>query len=514
MDDKQASGLASCLVGGGRLAPVEEQEFLELLRKDDVARDAYLADEEIDGLLHCMAAVASTEDDFVAATVQRAMGTSDVASEPPAQRDSQATIHIVTGANSATRRDRGRGILTSATLFAVVCAILVVAIGLLQPGPPRNDSNAPGETSIVEADKEAPPVRLVGFATLEAVGAAEWDAPHADGDRLDSGELQLVRGEVVIRFDKGTVARVSAPAVITLVGPDEVALNRGRIAADVPPEAVGFTVATRTSRIVDLGTRFDVIVDEAGKTETTVQAGRVSFVPQSRNGPAGRSVELSAEGLDRAFSDAPDVVAPHVPVWTVASGRDGAFHASIFADGKALEFASRDSFEETRSLVVRQLHDSPSEFASRWSVIVDATSANEEPVGSSTARESTAATDDSPRSGGRTTTVTVNDRTITISEDDSGITVTTITRIAGREERSVVHAADAGELRMKDPAAYRLYVEYLGEGRPSDGGRPKPRRNADEMLREQLRRQLDANAGNPQMRALLERMLQELDAED
>ena len=96
MDIEQASDIASRLVAGGRLAPLEEQEFLERLRKDDVAREAYLADEEIDGLLHCVAAVANTEDEFVAATVQRAVASPARASGPSAPQAPPATIRIAT----------------------------------------------------------------------------------------------------------------------------------------------------------------------------------------------------------------------------------------------------------------------------------------------------------------------------------------------------------------------------------------------------------------------------------
>ena len=52
-------------------------------------------------------------------------------------------------------------------------------------------------------------------------------------------------------------------------------MKRGRLAADVPPSAKGFTVITPTGDAVDLGTRFGVDVPSSGSAEVHVFQGEV-----------------------------------------------------------------------------------------------------------------------------------------------------------------------------------------------------------------------------------------------
>jgi hypothetical protein len=49
------------------------------------------------------------------------------------------------------------------------------------------------------------------------------------------------------------------------------------VAVYVPKEAIGYTIATTTSRIIDYGTEFGVLVCENGRTETHVYNGKVSL---------------------------------------------------------------------------------------------------------------------------------------------------------------------------------------------------------------------------------------------
>ena len=68
--------------------------------------------------------------------------------------------------------------------------------------------------------------------------------------------------------------------MLELRSADEVFLRQGSLTARVPPPAVGFFVTTPLARVVDLGTEFDVVVDELGATQTLVRRGRVSLTPQ------------------------------------------------------------------------------------------------------------------------------------------------------------------------------------------------------------------------------------------
>jgi len=92
-----------------------------------------------------------------------------------------------------------------------------------------------------------------------------------------------IRGEVH-RMDLGTVEIVSAlgarlvieaPAEFQFRGPQLLHMPAGRLAADVPPAAKGFTVLTPSGEVVDLGTSFGIDVRDRGAAEVHVFEGEV-----------------------------------------------------------------------------------------------------------------------------------------------------------------------------------------------------------------------------------------------
>jgi len=120
------------------------------------------------------------------------------------------------------------------------------------------------------------------------------------------------------------------------------------------------------------------------------------------------------------------------------------------------------------------------------------------------------------RSGGggsRSTSFTEDGKKVTITESAaSGITVTTIETVAGKDKKKVVKARNAQELEKQSPEAYRLYKSRLDPAQgPAGAGGNAGGSDAREMLREQIRKQIEDNAGNPQLKAMLEQMLGELD---
>jgi hypothetical protein len=73
-----------------------------------------------------------------------------------------------------------------------------------------------------------------------------------------------------------------------------VQFDRGQLAAFVPPQAVGFTVATPLVGVVDLGTEFDLNVAPNGETEVYVRTGKVALQSPARAGPSVQPRHLSA----------------------------------------------------------------------------------------------------------------------------------------------------------------------------------------------------------------------------
>ena len=128
---------------------------------------------------------------------------------------------------------------------------------------------------------------------LVASASAVWDKavqPPHDGQPLPAGPLRLASGLAQIRLNNGVSLVVEGPARFEIQSQNSVALQLGKITVSVPPTAHGFTIQTPSSRTVDLGTEFGVIVDKAGNTETHVIRGAVEMTPIA----GGDTIRLSA----------------------------------------------------------------------------------------------------------------------------------------------------------------------------------------------------------------------------
>jgi hypothetical protein len=114
------------------------------------------------------------------------------------------------------------------------------------------------------------------FATVErAAGIAELtdDLPlRGEVHKLTAGSVSLVTA-------RGARVVIEAPAEFRFESAQRLHMKRGRLAADVPPSAKGFTVITPSGDAVDLGTRFGVDVPVDGAAEVHVFQGEVITKP-------------------------------------------------------------------------------------------------------------------------------------------------------------------------------------------------------------------------------------------
>ena len=122
------------------------------------------------------------------------------------------------------------------------------------------------------------------IARLTSSEGARWDNGYEPQRDLLPGSLSLVEGTVEITMDNGTALEITGPIELELAAKDHVALRSGRLSAHVPKQAVGFTVQTPTSKIVDLGTEFVVDVDKDKSTAVQVTQGvvEVSAIEKGR----------------------------------------------------------------------------------------------------------------------------------------------------------------------------------------------------------------------------------------
>lgn len=191
--------------------------------------------------------------------------------------------------------------------------------------------------------------RSRSIATLLGSSGAVWTTGGRAidvGSRVAAEELRLDSGEAELIFDSGARLLFAGPARLTLESSLSVYLAEGKIAAHMPPSAIGFTVRTPTSTFVDQGTEFGVVAEPSGATEVHVFQGQVDLQyadPDDADvldntlelaGRQARRIEVrGGAGEDVSFSRSRfGNMALRVaePVeWTIAEGGNGHFYQLV-----------------------------------------------------------------------------------------------------------------------------------------------------------------------------------------
>jgi ferric-dicitrate binding protein FerR (iron transport regulator) len=129
---------------------------------------------------------------------------------------------------------------------------------------------------------------IVGQVT-DAIGC-KWAASTGGkgvGALLESGtDLELIEGSAVITFASGAKLFLEGATSLHLNSAMDVRLDRGRIAAKVPRQAVGFAVTSSLARFVDLGTAFSLSLRAEKSFELYVFEGLVELQLDERFGQA------------------------------------------------------------------------------------------------------------------------------------------------------------------------------------------------------------------------------------
>ena len=125
-------------------------------------------------------------------------------------------------------------------------------------------------------------------ATLTRCVAASLQLDGVSGklshsSSIRTGRYQLKEGLIQINFESGVEVVIEAPASFEIHSSDFVRLSDGRLAANVPPEGVGFTVDTPDAEVVDYGTEFAVEVIGEHGCEVHVFNGEVKVQPKQQD---------------------------------------------------------------------------------------------------------------------------------------------------------------------------------------------------------------------------------------
>ncbi len=122
-------------------------------------------------------------------------------------------------------------------------------------------------------------------AVITQQRSALWsNHAYQQGERVRKRMISLEEGCAELNLVNGVRLILEAPSVIEFVKRDQVVLKSGSLVAKVPKKAIGFTVITPSSEVVDLGTEFGVSVNNAGASELCVLEGEVKARGSSDQG--------------------------------------------------------------------------------------------------------------------------------------------------------------------------------------------------------------------------------------
>lgn len=183
-----------------------------------------------------------------------------------------------------------------------------LGIGAMYLGGGRSEKQ--GDSPISEGLEAQPSAE--GFAVIGRMTGVEWTKSETlfrQGDTLGDDLLELEKGIVEIQFFSGATMTVEGPAEVALKSAWEASCLEGAVRMQVPPAARGFTLHSPSSKIIDLGTEFGLVVRD-GKGHVEVFDGEIAI----QHGGGTDSEELVTTGMARSLEQG-------YPVQPVEAGR-------------------------------------------------------------------------------------------------------------------------------------------------------------------------------------------------
>lgn len=153
-----------------------------------------------------------------------------------------------------------------------------------------------GELSSPPRAVQNPDEEDLVVATVASMVDATWRHPVDRSAKLSAGTLELLEGVAQLVFAKGAVVTLEGPAKLELIDPGNCRLLSGSVTANVPADAIGFTVLTSEMKIVDLGTAFGVRVDPDDALEVHVFDGEVNLFEDPKASNASTHL-LGGQGI-------------------------------------------------------------------------------------------------------------------------------------------------------------------------------------------------------------------------
>lgn len=123
-----------------------------------------------------------------------------------------------------------------------------------------------------------------GVAVLMKSLDAKWKSVSlALGESVKPGKWELVSGQIELEFYSGAAVVLEGPAVFEVLSENGGVLHSGKLSAEVPDHAHGFTITSADVKLVDLGTSFGMSVNDGKGTEVHVFDGEVELHDLAKN---------------------------------------------------------------------------------------------------------------------------------------------------------------------------------------------------------------------------------------
>jgi hypothetical protein len=143
------------------------------------------------------------------------------------------------------------------------------------------------------------------------------------GDPLRVGDRLTTGGPLLVTLARGGTLRIAAGTSLNIIGPARLALERGRIYLDIPPESsavMPLRVATSAGIVEHVGTEFEVMSDDRA-VRVRVREGRIRFLGRADTIVADAGTELLATP-DKPISRRPIDTYGGDWLWTAALAPD------------------------------------------------------------------------------------------------------------------------------------------------------------------------------------------------
>lgn len=147
-----------------------------------------------------------------------------------------------------------------------LAACLLLGWKLLLPG---HEAPGPGVVAVAGLDD---------VALLAQAINVEWDGiSYPPGAALPKGWLKIRQGTLRLDFYSGARVMLEGPAALELISPGLARLEQGKLTANVPPPAAGFTIQNGSLSVIDRGTEFGMKATHPENCEVHVFEGEVEL---------------------------------------------------------------------------------------------------------------------------------------------------------------------------------------------------------------------------------------------